>query len=286
MTRRVGIIGYPLKHSVSPIFQQLAFENLGLDFSYHAWEIEPRQLEKDVRRLVRDDIAGFNVTIPYKTSIIPLLDNSSDLAELAGAVNTVVIEDGSLSGHNTDIGGFMRSIKQDASFSCSSKNILVIGAGGAARAVLVAMSMEGPSSLTVTSRNLEKSKLLCKRIEDRLSIPIRPLDQKNMSTVSLKSDLIVNCTPLGMKHGKYENETPLASELISPNSLVVDLVYNPIDTPLLKEARKAGASTQGGLPMLIYQGAMSFKLWTGKEAPIDLMLSEARKFLENDALKE
>lgn len=281
MTRRVGIIGYPLKHSVSPVFQQLAFQNLGLDFSYHAWEIEPEQLEKEVRGLVDDDIVGFNVTIPYKSSIIPLLDNLSDLAAMAGAVNTVVIENKRLSGHNTDIDGFMQSIKQDASFNCKGKNILVIGTGGSARAVLTALSTENPSSLTVTSRNLDKASLLCKTIGDKLSLTIRPLDQKNTKTVSLTSDLIINCTPLGMKNSEYENQTPITAELISPNSLVVDLVYNPIDTPLLNEARKAGASTQGGLPMLIYQGAMSFKLWTGKEAPIGLMISGAKKTLEN-----
>ena len=133
----------------------------------------------------------------------------------------------------------------------------------------------------MTSRNLDKASLLCKTIGDKLSLPIRPLDQKNTKTVSLTSDLIINCTPLGMKNSEYENQTPITAELISPNSLVVDLVYNPIDTPLLNEARKAGASTQGGLPMLIYQGAMSFKLWTGKEAPIGLMISGAKKTLEN-----
>ena len=276
MTSTVGIIGYPLGHSASPAFQQAAFDHLGIDARYLAWETPPDALADRMASLRGTGLLGANVTVPHKQAVVPFLDEVSQAAQDTGAVNTILNREGRLTGHNTDVTGFLRALQVDAGFQAQGKRVLVLGAGGSARAIVYGLLKEGAGQVTIANRTVERAH----RLIEALGNP------RNASAVLLEPaalpndwDLIVNCTTLGMRHAPGEKETPLPSDAIPAHSLVYDLVYNPEDTPLLQAAAKAGARTLGGLPMLIYQGAEAFRLWTGQEAPVEVMFQTARRAL-------
>ena len=287
MSVRLGIIGYPIRHSVSPIFQQAALDFYSLDATYQAWEVEPQGLSCFMKGLRAPDTLGTNVTVPHKESVIPYLDHIDDWAKAAGAVNTIVNEGGKLSGHNTDGPGFLRALEEDGGFSPEGRSALIIGAGGSAKAVALALAQRGVAAITIANRTLERAQGLVEVIARHASrghgpnrptlvaIPLEP-QSEILVKAAAESHLIVNCTTVGMKHGPAERDGPLAAWLIPAGVLVYDLVYNPPETPLLREAAKAGAATLGGLPMLVYQGAASFELWTGKAAPVEVMMKAAK----------
>jgi shikimate dehydrogenase len=183
-------------------------------------------------------------------------------------------------GHNTDATGFLRALKEEAWFDPRGKKALVMGAGGAARAVVAALASEGVESIVVANRTLERAQALVERIRPTVPNAMAvSLDAEFLASEAAKSHLIVNCTSLGMKGGPAPDESSLKAALIPSNALVCDLVYNPVETPLLQEAARAGARVMGGLPMLVYQGAASFRVWTGMEAPVEVMLKAAKKAL-------
>jgi shikimate dehydrogenase len=282
----IGVIGYPLKHSVSPDFQQAALDYCKLDMCYEAWEVKVDDLPSAINRLRQPQNLGANITVPYKEAVIGLLDHIDNFAELVGAVNTVVNRDGRLAGFNTDAAGFLKALHEDASFEPENKEVLILGAGGAARAVSFALLQEKVNTLIIANRSLAKAEILAGALAKQVAnskmkteIVAVALPSANLTKVVVHCQLIVNCTTVGMKHSSGERKSPLASRLIPKDALVYDLVYNPSKTPLLKMAKAAGAKTIGGLPMLVYQGAASFKLWTGREAPLDIMLSTAKKAL-------
>jgi len=284
VTQFIGVIGYPLKHSVSPDFQQAALDYYELDMRYEAWEVKADDLPSAINRLRQPQNLGANITVPYKEAVIGLLDRIDDFAGLVGAVNTVVNTDGRLIGFNTDAPGFLKALREDAGFEPANKKVLILGAGGAARAVTFALFQEKVNTLIIANRSLSKAESLADALAKqaanskmRTEIAVVPLPSTNLEKVVVPCQLIVNCTTVGMKHSSGEGKSPLASPLIPKDALVYDLVYNPSQTPLLKMAKAAGAKTIGGLPMLVYQGAASFKLWTGREAPLDIMLSAAKK---------
>jgi shikimate dehydrogenase len=286
VTQFISVIGYPLKHSVSPDFQQAALDYYKLDIRYEAWEVKAADLPSAINRLRQPQNLGANITVPYKETTLRLIDEVDDFASLVGAVNTVANRHGKLLGLNTDAYGFLKALNDDAKFKPESKSVVILGAGGAARAVGFALLEEKVSSLIIANRTLAKAKslagLLAKHAaNNKISAKIAAMPwQSSKVTKAVEScQLIVNCTSLGMKCSSYEEESPLASDLIPKDALVYDLVYNPPETPLLRMARKAGASTIGGLPMLVYQGAASFKLWTGREALLDIMFSAAKQAL-------
>ncbi len=278
MTYRVSLIGYPIRHSVSPVFQQAALDHLGLDAAYQAWEIEPGSLAGFVDGLRSPDTWGANVTVPHKEAVMPHLDRVDEWARNAGAVNTIVNEDGKLAGFNTDGVGFLRALEEHAHFTPKGRAAVIIGAGGSARAVALALAGAGAASIAIANRTLERAERLSELVRNHCPV-VRavPLDDGGEALVAAvaKADLLVNCTTLGMLHGPDEGGTPVHGRHIPARLLVYDLVYNPLETPLLCEARKAGAATLGGLPMLVYQGAASFQLWTGREAPVSVMLEAA-----------
>jgi shikimate dehydrogenase len=288
VTQFIGVIGYPLKHSVSPDFQQAALDYYKLDIRYEAWEVKASDLPSAINRLRQPQNLGANVTIPYKETTLRLVDEVDDFASLVGAVNTVVNSDGKLLGFNTDAYGFLKALQDDAKFKPENKKVIILGAGGAARAVGFALFQEKISSLVIVNRTLAKAESLAvslakHAVNNKLNTKIVAVPwQRSKVTEAIKGcQLIVNCTSLGMRGSAHQEKSPLASNLIPKGALVYDLVYNPLETPLLRTARKAGASTIGGLPMLVYQGAVSFKLWTGREAPLDIMLSAAKQALIN-----
>ena len=278
MTKTAGIIGYPLGHSVSPAFQQAALDFCGIDARYVAWETPPEALERRMRSLRDPEVLGASVTIPHKQAVQPYLDSLSEVAREAGAVNTIVGRDGALEGHNTDVSGFMQALRHDGGFDPAGKRVLILGAGGGARAVAYGLASAGASRILVANRTVERAQALVSALGNVASFEAIALDRDALERQG-GWDLVVNCTTLGMRHGAGERESPLPAELIPSAALVYDLVYNPEETPLLRAAARAGARTLGGLPMLVYQGAEAFRMWTDRDAPLEVMLQAARKAL-------
>ena len=280
MTKSVGLIGHKLSHSISPQFQQAAFDYLRLDIRYEVWETAKDDLPKVMEGLRDDSKLGANVTIPHKEAVLQLLDDVDNDARRIGAVNTVVNWGGKLIGYNTDAGGFMRALRDDGAFSLRNKRVVLLGAGGVARAVGFALVDAGAKSLIILNRGVERGKALAwdLKVSDTEVVALSWKDGNTLTALA-ECDLLVNCTSVGMKDGSGEGKSPLGIGLIPKRALVYDVVYNPMETPLLAAARKAGARTLGGLPMLVYQGAASFELWTGKSAPIDIMMRVAKRAL-------
>ena len=278
MSSELGIIGFPIGHSISPVFQQAALDHYHIDATYQAWEVSPEQVGEFVQALRRPEVLGINVTVPHKESVIPYLDEVDDWATEAGAVNTIVNRNGRLTGHNTDGYGFLQGLKDGANFEPAGQRVLVLGAGGAARGVVQALLREGISQLLVANRTLPRAEPLVRLAQAR-GVPAQaiPLSWNELSLAAVASDLIVNCTTLGMTHGPNPTVAPLMMYQIPPTSLVYDLVYNPLETPLLREAARAGAGILGGIQMLVHQGAASFEMWTGNPAPVPVMLEAAAK---------
>ena len=276
MSSVLGIIGAPIGHSISPKFQQAALDYYGIDGTYQAWEVAPPRVEDFIRSLRRPEVLGINVTVPHKRAVIPILDNVDQWATEAGAVNTIVHRDGRLSGHNTDGYGFLRALREAGGFEPQGRRVLVLGAGGAARGVVLALIGEGIGQLIVANRTLARAEALIQLARARGVVgQAIPLSWNELSLAAVQSDLIINCTTIGMTHGPDAKGTPLLLHQIPPTALVYDLVYNPLETPLLREAARAGAGVLGGIHMLVYQGAASFEMWTGKPAPVEVMLNAA-----------
>ncbi|MDA0987902.1 MAG: shikimate dehydrogenase [Chloroflexi bacterium] len=280
MTKRIFLIGHPVGHSVSPAFQQAALDHYAKDVRYEAMDVDALSLSQAVSSLRDPDVMGANVTVPHKQATVTLLDELTKEARLIGAVNTIENRDGVLIGHNTDAKGFLKALKEEAGFDPQGKTALVLGAGGAARAVVVALAGAGAKSLVVANRTLERAVALIDSLRSKLpSAEAVALHPDSLRPVAASSQLIVNCTSMGMSGGEGQGETPMTADLIPSEALVCDLVYNPRETPLMSEAAKAGARVLGGLPMLVYQGAAAFELWTGKEAPVKVMFEAAEKAL-------
>jgi shikimate dehydrogenase len=291
MSRYIGLIGYPLKHSISPYFQQVALDYYQLDIRYEAWETVPAQLQDIVNNLRKPQNVGANVTVPYKEAVLPLLDKIDDLASSIGAVNTIVKKDDNLLGFNTDAYGFIEALDKEGHFAPEGKRVVMLGAGGAGKAVSFVLVQRKVASLAITDGIFEQAKSLAENLvryikgvppsSKALKPDITAFQWQSLSSAQTLAncDLIIHCTTIGMKHSSQEGQSPLSLEVIPKNVLVYDLVYNPWLTPLLRLAQKAGANILGGLPMLVYQGAASFKLWTGKEAPVDIMFNKAKEIL-------
>ncbi len=291
MANYIGLIGFPIRHSVSPHFQQAAFDYHQLDIRYELWETNPDQLQDVVNDLRKPQNIGANVTVPYKEAVLPLLDRVDDLTASVGAVNTIVKKGEELIGYNTDVYGFVEALHREKRFDPAGKRVVILGAGGAARAVGFALVQNRAGSLGITDGVFERACALADNLasySERTSagadgsgtgVAAFPWQEVASAETFADCDLIVHCTTVGMRHSSQEGQSPLGLDVIPAKVLVYDLVYNPWPTPLVKLAEQAGADTVGGLPMLVYQGAASFKLWTGREAPVDLMSSKAREAL-------
>ncbi len=291
MSGRIGLIGYPVAHSISPRFQQAALDHYQLDIRYELWETIPARLPDVVDDLRRPENVGANVTVPHKEAVLPLLDRVDGLAGLVGAVNTIVKEDGQLCGFNTDVSGFLEALEREGHFEPKGKRIVILGAGGVARAVGFALVQRKVASLSITDGVCERAGALADSLAaylagraakgEGLDTDVGSFRWQDLSSPEVLEgcDLIVHCTTIGMRHGDQEGQSPLTREVIPGRALVYDLVYNPWPTPLLKLAQEAGSDILGGLPMLVYQGAASFELWTDKEAPLDVMFRKVREAL-------
>ena len=276
MTQRLGIIGYPIGHSISPIFQQAGLDHLGIDATYEKWEVTPERVGDFVAGLRAPGTLGINITVPHKQAVIPFLDEVDEWATAAGAVNTIVNRDGRLTGHNTDGPGFLQALLVETGYSPDGTRALILGAGGAARGILLALVRGGVDSLVIANRTFERAETLAQLAsENGVKSEAIPLSGDALTEAAASANLIVNCTTMGMSHGPDEHGSPISAAQIPATAIVNDVVYTPLLTPILKEAAVAGATSLGGLHMLVYQGVLSFQMWTGRDAPVDVMLAAA-----------
>ena len=277
----LGIIGCPIGHSISPRFQQAALDGLGIAAEYRAYAVPPDAVGDFVRGLRSPGVSGtgvigINVTVPHKEAVMPFLDDIDDWATEAGAVNTIVNQNGRLSGYNTDGYGFLRALQESGGFDPSGKRVLILGAGGSARGVVQALLRAGIAHLSIANRTPARAAALAQLASERGTPAVAfGLDDPGLPAALADANLIVNCTSLGMRHGPDETASPLTGHRIPPHSLVYDLVYNPMRTPLLRQAQECGAATLGGIAMLVYQGAASFERWFNRPAPVDIMMDAA-----------
>ena len=277
----LGIIGNPIGHSISPLFQQAALDHLGIDAEYRAYEVQPEAVGNFVGSLRSPNARGINVTVPHKEAVIPHLDVVDDWASEAGAVNTIVNRDGQLSGHNTDGYGFLRALRESGGLEPAGKQVLILGAGGSARGVVQALIRAGVGQIVIANRTVSRAETLAQvAIGGGIPAGAVPLEPTRLSAIAAEVDLIVNCTSLGMRHGPDADATALATLKLTPNALVYDLVYNPMLTPLLALAQRAGAAVLGGLSMLVYQGAAAFEIWFDQPAPVDVMTRTATEAMQ------
>ena len=280
-TEIYGIIGNTVSHSVSPEMHNAAFKFHNLNAVFIPFEVKNLRefIKKFIRRETREivlNFRGFSVTIPHKQAIIKYLDEIDETARAIGAVNTVKIENGKLYGYNTDALGFIEPLKSVYD-DLAGARVAIIGAGGAARAVIYALKKEN-AEVTVFARNLEKAKILAEEFQVELKELPKTKDRKPKTDFS-DFNILINATPSGTK-GEFENETPLLAGQIKNVSLCCDLVYNPTVTRFLREAQSVNVLTLNGLQMLVAQGAAQFKIWTGKDAPINKMSANALRKLQ------
>ena len=279
MTQTVGLIGYPLGHSISPVFQQAAFDHLKLDIRYELWETKPEKLADTVRSIRDSGKLGSNVTVPYKQDVLSMMDELNEIAAEIGAVNTIVKRGRKLIGYNTDAEGFLRALESEGKFDPEGKRVTLIGAGGVARAIAFVLVRAGAISLTLFDIDRARADKLAESVRGA-RVTVLASDKGSAYEEAVGGvDLLVNCTPIGMKHSPTEGQSPVRAELISSSCFVYDVVYNPPKTALLEAAQRAGARMLGGLPMLVYQGVAAFELWTEKAAPVAVMMEKARRAL-------
>ncbi len=276
-TRVIGIFGDPVAHTLSPAVQNAAFASLGLDFVYVPFHVRPGQLGEAVEGVRAQQMAGVNITIPHKVEVMGYLDSVEAHAREIGAVNTVVNIDGRLVGHNTDGAGFLKSLMEETGFGPKGARVMLVGAGGAARAVLYSILSERPASVVVLNRTREKAEALVKEFGARFpKADLKGGGLANMEEDAAGADLVVNTTSLGME-GNPELGFPI--DALPSRAIVSDIVYSPLETGLLKKARAKGLAVHNGLSMLIGQGAIGFELWTGRKAPVEIMKEAALKAL-------
>ena len=269
-TKVVGVIGYPISHSLSPQMHNSAFAHLDLNYIYVAWEVAPRNLKLAMDGVRGLGIVGLNVTIPHKEKVSEFLDVLSEEAEMVGAVNTVQNLNGSLIGYNTDVEGFKRALGIDV----RGKRAVLLGAGGAGRAVAYSLVSSGASCI-ILNRTEERARELAEKYKNLGEIEGRALTPSNLKEAMRGTDILVNATSLGMKGEEIEG----VGEVLDEGILVMDLVYNPRETPLLRVAREKRAKVVEGWKMLLHQGAFSFEIWTGRKAPFEVMERVLQKIL-------
>jgi len=288
-TQLVGIIGWPVEHSLSPVMHNAAFEALTLNWRYVPLPVPPGQIEAAVRGLAALGFRGANVTVPHKQAVMPLLDSVAPNAREPGAVNVLVIErrqDGAatIRGYNTDADGFLSALRSGGFEPEEGGRAVVVGAGGGARAVVFALLESGVGEVVVLNRTLERAQTLVsdlgRRPQNAARLRALPLTSETLIESARAADLLVNATTLGM--WPQVNDSVWPEGVPVPSHLTVfDLVYNPLKTRLLRQAQESGAHPISGLGMLVHQGARAFELWTGHSPPVEVMRAAAENTLRH-----
>jgi shikimate dehydrogenase len=280
MTNRVVLIGHPVAHSFSAAMQQAAFDALEIDARYELWDRRQIDLADAIAELRGDDFLGANVTIPHKEHVVPMMDRLTDDAQATGAVNVISREGKKLIGHNTDVTGFKAALDKVVGKQKMPRHAVVLGAGGAGRAVVSALISEGFQRIVIFNRHLHRAEGIVRHFGKsaaHMDLRAMPWHESVLEAELSKTKVLVNATSIGMVPG----ETPIPAELLPPDLFVVDLIYNPPVTQLLKDAAAAHCTTLGGELMLLQQGARAFELWTGKPAPVEAMQAELDRTREH-----
>ena len=273
-----GIIGYPVKHTLSPYMHNAAFNKLGIKAVYVPFSVRPELLKEAFIFLKECGISGFNITIPHKSEAMRHIDEVEPVARAIGAVNTVLVKGGKLIGYNTDYTGFLRSLKEELKFIPKSKTVLVMGAGGASRAVSFGLASHGAKNIYIYDVMAERADDLAQRIgKCFLQARVRSISGQEIADCAANSELFVNCTPLGMKK---DDPLPVDAAFLHKGLKLYDIAYTPAETKLVKAAKQKGVKACGGIGMLLYQGVEAFEIWTGKKAPVELMRRELVKHLK------
>jgi len=276
-TKLLGLIGDPVKHTLSPYMHNAAFESLNLDYVYVPFHVKKNELKAAIKGASSLEIKGLNVTIPHKTEVMKYLDVLDGTAELIGAVNTIKFDE-KIKGYNTDGLGAVRAIEETS--TVRGKKIVILGAGGASRAISFQIILSGAGRVIIANRTLEKGFLLKKNLVEKLDADVEAIDIGEKLNDELKdADILINTTPIGM-YPNIHQKPLVTSEMMHENLIVNDIIYNPLQTGILKEAIKANAKTVTGVKMLIYQGIESFKIWTGVEPSVDVFNEALVKVLK------
>lgn len=277
-TKITGVFGYPVSHSLSPVFQNAAFNHLSLNFVYLPFEIKPEFLNKGVEAIKFFNFRGINLTIPHKKQAFFLVDELDEEAKILKVVNTIVNEDGKLKGYITDGKGFVRSIKEDGKINLAGKNVYILGAGGSAWAISGALVKEKIENLIITNRTIEKAKAIEKHLKDNFNFQnIEVVEFEKRNEINFNNiDIIINTTSVGMKEGDI---ILIEENRLKKNIFIYDIIYNR-KTELIKTAEKLNLPHLDGISMLVYQGAISFEIWTGEKSPVEIMKKSLIKFLK------
>ena len=271
MTKRVVLIGHPVAHSLSGAMQQAAFDSAGIDARYELWDRAPIGLADAINEVRGDEFLGANVTIPHKERVVPMIDKLTEEAQATGAVNTLTREGRRLVGHNTDVPGFEAALDKLVGRQKMPRNAVVLGAGGGARAVVYGLIRAGFQRIIVFNRHLHRAEGLVKffgRSAAHMDLKAMPWHESIIESELAKAKVLINATSIGLA----SDVSPIPGEVITADLLVLDLIYNR--TRLLRDAESAGAMANDGETMLLHQGAAAFSLWTGQQAPLEVM-SEA-----------
>ena len=279
-TKLVGLFGWPTEHSVSPAMQNAAIDAMDLDWCYVPLPVPPEGISQAVSALRALGLVGANVTVPHKQAVLPLVDELSEEARVVGAVNTIILRDGRLFGHNTDVAGFLRALRE-AGMAASGRAV-VLGAGGAARAVVCALRQTA-SEILILNRTVERAKSLADEMGEAQVCRVlgATLEAGSLQSALDAACLLVNATSVGM--WPYVDSSPWPKDVAYPSEVpLFDLVYNPQETALMRMAREAGARAENGLGMLVHQGAESLRLWSGREPDVCIMRTACLEALEGD----
>ena len=271
----VGVFGHPVSENPTVVMQEAGFQALNLNWRYLTIEVYPQDLGAAMQGVRAFNMKGINLTIPHKVEVLKYLDEVKPDAALMGAVNTVIRVDDKLIGENTDGKGFMRALTQDAKVDPKGKKVLVLGAGGAARSITVELALAGAQQITVVNRSAERGKVLTELLNTKTPTKASFIQWQGAYSIPNDTDILVNATSIGLFPNVHE-KPDIDYNSISSKMVVCDVIHTPM-TPFLKEAQDRGAKTVGGLGMLVYQGAIGFKLWTGLDAPVEPMYKALAK---------
>jgi shikimate dehydrogenase len=266
----VGVFGYPVAENPTIVMQEAAFQELGLPWRYLTIEVRPADLGAAMAGLRAFNMRGINLTIPHKVAVLAYLDEIAEDALLMGAVNTVRLEDGRLFGENTDGKGFLRSLKEEGKSDPAGKKVTLLGAGGAARAITVELALAGAAEINVANRSVERGQLLVDLLNDKTPTAAFFHPWHGPIRIPEETDILVNATSIGL-YPEVDARPEIDYSSLSPGMIVCDVIPNPPQTPFLRKAAGRGATVLDGLGMLVYQGAIGFKMWTGQDAPVEVM---------------
>ncbi len=278
----VGVFGHPVAENPTIVMQEAGFRALGLNWRYLNIEVLPQDLERAVQGLRAMNFAGINCTIPHKVAVLEFLDEVAPDAKLMGAVNTVRREGNKLIGENTDGKGFIRALTEDAKLEVAGKKVVILGAGGAARAMTVELALNGASHITIVNRDLARGEALVKLLNENTPVKAEFVPWLEAYVVPADTDILANATSIGL-YPNISDRPNLEYDSITPNMTVCDVIPNPPRTPFLQEAEARGAKTLDGLGMLVYQGAIAFNMWTGLAPDVRIMREALEKVFQPGA---